>query len=212
MKPLETTSKLLERALLELNEELVEEIVSKAMERNSASKTIGSLISVTLIRIGESWERGELALSQVYMSSIICEKIIDKLLPSTSPVRKHQPKLAIGVFEDFHLMGKRIIYATLRANGIELMDLGGGLTAEKIVDIVQKENIKILLLSVLMLPSAMRMKTLIQKLEDKDVKVVVGGAPFRFDEALVEEIGAHYYGKDSAEALEIVNSLMEGEK
>jgi methanogenic corrinoid protein MtbC1 len=109
-------------------------------------------------------------------------------------------------------MGKRIIYATLRANGIELLDLGGGLTAEKIVDIVQKENIKILLLSVLMLPSAMRMKTLIQKLEDKDVKVVVGGAPFRFDEALVEEIGAHYYGKDSAEALEIVNSLMEGEK
>jgi methanogenic corrinoid protein MtbC1 len=210
MNSIEVTSKQLERALIELNEELAESIVLKTIETAQPIEMAGSLISETLTRIGDSWEQGELALSQVYMSSLICEKIVDKILPPQSPNRKNQPKTAIGVFEDFHLLGKRIVYSTLRASGIELMDLGGGLTIEKVVNIVKNEQIKILLLSVLMLPSALRIKELIRQLADVNVKVVVGGAPFRFDDQLSKEIGAHYYGKDSAEALQIVNKLMEG--
>lgn len=198
----------LERALLELDQNLAESIILDAIKTTSPIETAGNLISDTLMHIGESWEQGDLALSQVYMSSLICEKIIDNILPPKSPDRKHQPKTAIGVFEDFHLLGKRIVCSTLRASGIEIMDLGGGLSIENVVETVKKEKIKILLLSVLMLPSAIRIKDLMAQLADEDVSVVVGGAPFRFDEKLWKEIGAHHYGKDSAAALEIVINLM----
>jgi methanogenic corrinoid protein MtbC1 len=143
------------------------------------------------------------------MSGVICEKIIDKVLPPSVPYRSNQPKAAIAVFEDFHLLGKRIVYSTLRASGIELMDLGGGLSVNKLAKIVREEDIKILLVSVLMLPSALHIKDLRDQLSDLDVKIIVGGAPFRFDDKLWTEIGADYYGKDSAEALEIVHKLME---
>lgn len=146
-----------------------------------------------------------MALSQVYMSSLICEKIIDKVLPPKSPNRINQPKTAIGVFEDYHMLGKRIIYSTLRASGIELIDLGGGLTIEKTTTLVKENKIEILLLSVLMLPSALRIKDLMNAIEPTGVKVVVGGAPFRFDHNLINEVGAHYFGNDSADALSIVN-------
>lgn len=73
------------------------------------------------------------------MSGIICEEIIDKILPPSDPQRKDQPKMAIGVFEDYHLLGKRIIYSTLRASGFELIDLGGGLNVELLVSIVEKD-------------------------------------------------------------------------
>ena len=198
----------LENALLSLNEVLAEKIIMDFSSTSSPIDTAGILITEALSRICDSWESGELALSQVYMSSIICEKIIDKILPSESPVRKNQPTTAIGVFEDFHLLGKRIVYSTLRASGIELIDLGGGLTIPKIVEEVQSNKIEILLLSVLMLPSALRIEELVKQLADYPVKVVVGGAPFRFDTELSKEVGAHYYGKDSAEALSIVNQLM----
>jgi monomethylamine corrinoid protein len=143
------------------------------------------------------------------MSSIICEELIEKLLPPQSPVRKIQPKMAIGVFEDYHLLGKRIVYSTLRASGFELMDLGGGLTADQLIEIVKKEEIKILLLSSLMLPSALHIKKLKPMLKDSDVKIVVGGAPFRFDKELWIEVEADAFGNDSSEAVAIVTKMME---
>ncbi|MBU1013649.1 MAG: cobalamin-dependent protein [Bacteroidetes bacterium] len=210
MNQVKRYSVLLEQALLSLDQEAAERIILEAEIASSPIKTAGDLISATLVRIGDSWESGNLSLSQVYMSGIICEKVIDKILPPQSPIRKSQPKMAIAVVEDFHLLGKRIVYSTLRASGFELMDLGGGLSIERIVDIVRTEKIKILLLSVLMLPSALRIKKLKDQLKDKDVIIVVGGAPFRFDDELWKEVGADYYGKDSSEALGIVNKIMEG--
>lgn len=203
------STNLLERALLELDQDLAEKIVKESTKHSTPSEIAGNLISNTLVRIGDSWEKGDLSLSQVYMSSVICEKIIDKILPPKSPTRNDQPKAAIGVFEDYHLLGKRIVYSTLRASGIELIDLGGGLTTEKLNKIVEEKEIKILLLSVLMLPSALRLKGLLESLKSKNVKVIVGGAPFRFDPNLSKEIGAEYYGNDSSDAIRIVNSLMD---
>ena len=198
----------LESALLSLDEAAAENIIRNAVKEASPIKIAGDLISTTLKRIGDIWEKGDLSLSQVYMSGLICERIIDKVLPAESASRKNQPKMAIAVLEDFHMLGKRIIYSSLRASGIELVDLGGGLSIEDLVRIVEEQKIKILLISVLMLPSALHIKNLKSRLTD-DVKIVVGGAPFRFDENLWKEIGADYYGKDSAEAIEIVSKLME---
>lgn len=209
MEQLKKISIQLEQALLSLDEEAAVQIIREALNESSPGKIAGDLISATLVRIGDSWESGNLSLSQVYMSGIICEKVIDKILPPQSPIRKSQPKMAIAVLEDFHLLGKRIIFSTLRASGYELLDLGGGLSIERIVDHVKTKEIKILLLSVLMLPSALRIKELKTQLSDVDVTIVVGGAPFRFDNQLWQEVGADYYGKDSSEALEIVSKIME---
>jgi methanogenic corrinoid protein MtbC1 len=205
-----TASNQLERALLSVDQERAEQIILDAVEESSPIKIAGELISNTLKKIGDSWEQGSLSLSQVYMSGVICERVIDKILPAQSPIRKNQPLTAICVLEDFHLLGKRIIYSTLRASGIELIDLGGGLSIDKIVELVEEKQIKILLISVLMLPSALRVKELKSRLANNDVKIVVGGAPFRFDQNLWKETNADFYGRDSADALEIVTKLMEG--
>lgn len=198
----------LERALLALDNKQAESIVRDAITKGSPIAIASELVSQTLQRIGDAWEEGELALSQVYMSGIICEEIIDKILPPSSPTRKDKPKMAIAVFEDYHLLGKRIIYSSLRASGFELTDLGGGLQTDNLVEIVKREKIKILLLSVLMLPSALRIKELKQKLSNTDVRIIVGGAPFRFDTKLWKEVGADGFGNDSSEAIEIVSKLM----
>lgn len=209
MENLNLETNALERALLTLDHIEAERIVQNAILKGTPILIASELISRTLQRIGVAWEEGKLALSQVYMSSIICEEVIDKFLPPSDPLRKNQPKMAIAVFEDHHLLGKRIICSTLRASGFELLDLGGGLNSDQLFDTVIKEEIKILLLSVLMLPSAFRIKELKERLSETDVKIIVGGAPFRFDLHLWKEVGADGFGKDSSEAIEIVTKLME---
>ena len=199
-----------EKSLLSVNRDRAREIVLSALEYGNPIEVAGNLVTKVLERIGAGWEKGDYSLSQVYMSGAICESIIDEVLPPMSPNRKNQPITAIGVFEDYHLLGKRIIYSSLRSGGFELIDLGGGLSVEKILKAVDEHHIEVLLLSVLMLPSALRIKSLIARLDPNKIKVVVGGAPFRFDPHLADEIGAYAMGKDSSDAFEIMKKLAEG--
>lgn len=199
----------LESVLLMIDKDAARKLLIDASGDGNAIEIASRIITATLQKIGDHWEDGSVALSQVYMSGVICEEIIDELLPAGKAIRLNQPKMAIGVFEDYHLLGKRIVYSSLRASGFELTDLGGGLTIDSLVETVRKEQIEILLLSVLMLPSALHIKELKQRLEGMNVLLVVGGAPFRLDEELWKEVGADGFGKDSSEAIQVVTKLME---
>ena len=176
-------------------------------------QSVEGLIIPALERIGADWEQGRVALSQVYMSGRICEELIDDILPPGSPTRKSQPRMAIAVLEDYHLLGKRIVYSALRASGFEMLDYGR-VGVDELVQRVQNDGVKILLLSTLMLPSALRVRDLRAKLDmngNGHVKIVVGGAPFRFDEQLWREVGADAMGKSASEAARIITTLTGGE-
>lgn len=169
---------------------------------------IERMVIPTLERIGLGWEEGRYALSQVYMSGRICQELVDELLPPSDPCRKHQPKMAICVLEDHHLLGKRIVYATLRASGYELQDYGQ-IDVESLVKRTSEEGIEVLLISVLMLNSALRVRKVREGLDHLgcNARIIVGGAPFRIDEKLWLEVGADAMGKSASDAIEAVVSL-----
>jgi methanogenic corrinoid protein MtbC1 len=85
------------------------------------------------------------------------------------------------------------------------------LQTDQLVRLVDEHHVKILLLSVLMLPSALRIRELKAALGNRDVRIVVGGAPFRLDEQLWKEVGADAMGRDSSDAISIVTEMMGGE-
>lgn len=202
----------LEKALLSLDREGVTQLIRRAADSDSRLHSTIKLVVGALDRIGNGWEKGEYSLSQVYLSGILCEEAVDEILPPKSPQRTDLPKMAIGVFEDFHLLGKRIVYSALRAGGYELIDLGSGLKAPEVISRVLEEKIEILLLSTLMLPSALKIREVTTRLKDTPVKIIVGGAPFRFDKELWKEVGAYATGRDSSEALMIIKKLTGGEE
>lgn len=173
---------------------------------------VNGLIVPALECLGEMWEKGEASLSQVYMSSRICEELTDELLPPRSPQRIDQPKMAIAVLNDYHLLGKRIVYAMLRASGYDLLDYHRQ-TVESLAERVRLDAIQILLVSTLMLPSALDVRKLKNLLMEKGlvaVRLLAGGAPFRLDPALAGEVGADGTGVDAAEAVRLVATLIDG--
>jgi methanogenic corrinoid protein MtbC1 len=197
-------------ALLSLDRLAVKRIISESRGSESPIHNLEELIVNAFEQIGKGWEEGKVSLAQVYMSGRICEELIDTILPPGGLKRKHQPRMAIAVLDDYHLLGKRIVYSILRASGFELLDYGHGITAEELVKRVCEDRVEVLFISVLMLASALGVKDLRRMLAERDIhaKIIVGGAPFRFDSHLWKEVGADDIGLIASDAIAILDRIM----
>ncbi|MBF0211578.1 MAG: cobalamin-dependent protein [Desulfamplus sp.] len=197
-------------ALLSVNRIAARQILEDAASIDKIS-FIENVVIPALERIGKGWQDGVFALSQVYMAGRICEELIDDVLPPGDPERKDQPRMAICVLSDHHKLGKTIVYSLLRASGFDLLDYGT-MEVEELVQRIKDDKIEIILVSVLMLNSALKVKHLKAKLDalNLDVKIVVGGAPFRFDKQLCQEVGADAMCSNASEAVLVLKSVMEG--
>ncbi|MBI5179684.1 MAG: cobalamin B12-binding domain-containing protein [Nitrospinae bacterium] len=191
--------------------EIILEVINQATPE-AASVTIEELIYRSMSDIGEGWENDAVTLAQVYMSGRICETLMLDLFPEIGAESGKGPKMAITVLDDFHLLGKRIVKSILISNGFHLLDYGTT-NVEQLVERVKKDGIQILLISVLMLPSALRIKELRKALTAAGLRpyIVVGGAPFRFDRNLYLEVGADATGAHAADAVGIVKGIISTE-
>jgi methanogenic corrinoid protein MtbC1 len=77
---------------------------------------------------------------------------------------------------------------------------------DELVERVITDKLRILLISVLMMPSALKIRELRNALDARGVqlKILVGGAPFQFDSQLWREVGADAMGLSAADAVAIV--------
>jgi len=186
-----------------------ESVVNQARAEMTPIQVVDQVVVPALEQIGRAWETGDVALSQVYMSGRICEELVEQVLPPSDPDRKHQPRSAIVVLCDYHMLGKRIVYSQMRASGFELFDYGR-MDVDELVERALADEIRVLLISVLMLPSALKVKQVCARLKaaGAPIRIAVGGAPFLFDDRLWQEVGADAMGRNAAEAVTLVEGWM----
>jgi methanogenic corrinoid protein MtbC1 len=110
--------------LLSVDRLSVKNILTQSYRVHHPVQFVEELVVPALEQIGNGWEKGGYSLSQVYMAGRVCEEVVDLLMPASSEVRHTQPKMAIAVLEDYHLLGKRIVYSILRASGFDLANYG----------------------------------------------------------------------------------------
>jgi methanogenic corrinoid protein MtbC1 len=179
--------------------------VDKSLHREDA---IDILIVPALEEIGRRWEKGDLALSQVYMAGVLIEEMITTLFPEEESTRK-QSRIGIVVLEDYHMLGERIVAAHLTGAGYAPIRYGRKEVTE-VLALIKKDNIRYLLVSTLMLPSALKIKELTAAVSDDDVKIIVGGAPFRLDPELGDEVGADRVCLTASDAVTAIRELEAG--
>lgn len=196
-------------ALETLDRVSADSIFQQVLLEQSPIEAVEKVVVPALEQIGAAWNEGTVALSQVYMSGRFCEELVDRMLPPSDPDRKHQPRSAIVVLSDYHDLGKRIVYSVMRASGFELFDYGR-MDVDALVNRVIADEIRVLMISVLMLPSALKVRDVCQALKanGSSAKVIVGGAPFLFDSELWKEVGADAMGSNATQAVSIVERMM----
>lgn len=198
-------------ALLAMDRLGAQQILATLAKSERRIRAIERLIVPALEQVGARWERGDLSLAQVYMSGRICEELVDALLPLAPVQRSSQPTLGLAVLDDYHMLGKRMVAATLRAGGYTFRDYGQ-IDLASLVSSMSADQIEVLLISVLMLPSALRIRELRRQLDlaGRTPLIIVGGAPFRFDDQLWLEVGADAMGRTSADVLPLLAAYCEG--
>jgi methanogenic corrinoid protein MtbC1 len=201
----------LEAALLGMDRARAREVFLRGVESAGALPFMENQVALALDRIGDAWQAGRLSLSQVYMAGRICEELALSALPANDPSRRNDPRLALAVYEDHHLLGKRMVHAVLRNEGYAVADWGQASLAS-LLERLRREPVDILLISCLMLSSALRIGRLSEAIaaEGLPVKLVVGGAPFRLDPGLWREVGADAMGRTASETPAIVGRLAGG--
>ncbi|WP_094228104.1 cobalamin B12-binding domain-containing protein [Methanolobus psychrotolerans] len=191
--------------LLSLNRVAAKNLITSKFTGDNAFELINEIIAPALESIGDMWSLGQIALSQEYMASKICEEIVEMILPAESPYRKNMPAIGITTLGDEHMLGKRIVTSYLKANGFNVYDYGD-MGPDKIGMKVKDDGIEVLMASTLMLNLAFEVKKLrlIFDREGIKTKIIVGGAPFLFDRDLWKEVGADAMAVD---AMESVNKI-----
>lgn len=204
----------------------LKEIVIKGIKEEAYSKTKEllkvrdelSIINEELIpaldEVGEKYEKGTIFLPQLIQSAETVKKaftaIKEKLRENNSPKINKGKILMATVKGDIHDIGKNIVKVILENYGFDIIDLGKDVEAEKIVEEVKKNNIKLVGLSALMTTTVNSMKETIKILKERnmDCKVFVGGAVL--NEEYAEMINADYYAKDAKEAVDIAKEFFGG--
>lgn len=115
--------------------------------------------------------------------------------------------LICTVKDDLHDIGKNIVKAMLSANGFDVIDLGIDTPAEKIVETVKKENLKIVVLSGVLTLAVDSMKVVVEQLKAAgldDVKVLIGGAPVNEDAC--RRVGADAWARNPQDTIRTCKS------
>jgi methylmalonyl-CoA mutase cobalamin-binding domain/chain len=187
-------------SFIELSEERVLKCCKEALEKGIDAERILNILTRTLEEIGRRYERGEYFLAELIASGEIMKKATEILRPSLAKEISSMKKvrMVIGTVEgDIHDIGKNLVITIVSSLGIDIIDLGVDVPAEKFVEAVDKFKPKIVGMSALLTTTMNQMKNIIEALKkaglrDK-VKVIVGGRPVTEESA--KEIGANAYGE-----------------
>jgi trimethylamine corrinoid protein len=200
----------LKSALLSVNFDQIISIFSQLGQKYSEYLIVDLIISPTLNIIGNLWQTGKISLAEMYMSAKICDSFLIENF-NVQSINKNQfstKKMAIVCLEDYHGLGKKIIYMMLRNNGYILSDYGIGIKVDELVKKVIQDKIEIILISTLMYHSALKIKEFKEKIFKSgytNLKIIVGGAPFNFHHKLYKFVGADAYGYSIDEIIQIIN-------
>lgn len=210
LKDLNAGQHALAEALLAMDRVRVQSLIDAELQGGIEFVTLTDQMLVPVLEaIGNGWEAGELALSQMYMAGRLVEGCLAQNFVALSS-KVCSARIAITVLEDYHMLGKNMVASLLRAAGHSIQDWGRT-SVEEAVERVRAEGTELLLISVLMVRAALQVKRLRAALDAAGLstRIYVGGAPFRFDTGLCAEVGADDFGTNAADALRLVAAFRE---
>jgi methanogenic corrinoid protein MtbC1 len=151
-------------------------------------------------------------LAQHFMTSQIAAEVTEKMLTLFQTTPEVFGRVVIGSASgDLHTLGKRIVIGCLKAQMIDVTDLGVNVSAEKFVDEAVAHQAQVIGVSAMMVHTArgeggaskVRQILKARGLEAK-IKLVVGGAPFRFDPDLVKLVQADGWAENGVSAVKVI--------
>jgi 5-methyltetrahydrofolate--homocysteine methyltransferase len=199
----------LSKAIAELDEEKVMELVSSRLKSGATPLDIVGKLQDGLVEVGRLFESGEYFLSELIMAGEIMKEAMVELEPYLAGQEsEYRGTIVIGtVKDDIHDLGKDIVVMLLKGAGYKVIDLGVDVPPEKFVETARESKASLVALSVLLTACVDSMKKTVTALRESglDVKILIGGAIV--DEKVKAFCGADYGTTVASDAVKIAEEV-----
>ena len=187
-------------------------IVEECMESISPLDIIENGVIPVLDEIGELYGSGKVFLPELIRSSevakIACELLQKEINLTNDDCATNKTKIILATVEgDIHDIGKNIVKVILENYNFEVIDLGKDVSADTIVEAINRRNVCIVGLSALLTTSIKSMEDTISKIRKEciDVRVIIGGAVLT--QEISARIGADFFAKDAVDTVKYAKSI-----
>ncbi|AEV67480.1 cobalamin B12-binding domain-containing protein [Acetivibrio clariflavus] len=184
---------------------VVKELVNQAIAEGYSAEAIlkdGLLLGMGII--GEKFKKDEVYVPDVLIAARAMNagtEILKPLLASSGV--KAAGKVVLGtVAGDLHDIGKNLVRMMMEGKGLEVIDLGVDVPAQKFIDVAVQENAQIIACSALLTTTMGEIENVVKAAVDSGVRdkvtIMIGGAPVT--QSFCEKVGADIYTPDAASA------------
>ena len=186
---------------------VVKELVNQAIaEGNSAEAILKEGLLKGMGIIGEKFKKDEVYVPDVLIAARAMNagtEILKPLLASSGV--KSAGKVILGtVAGDLHDIGKNLVKMMMEGKGLEVIDAGVDVPAEKFIELAIQENAQIIACSALLTTTMGEIENVVKAATDAGIRdkvtIMIGGAPVT--QSFCEKITADLYTSDAASAAE----------
>lgn len=160
------------------------------------------------------------SLAQYLMAAQIGAEVTEEMVARFSAPPQIVGCVVLGTAAgDFHGLGKRIVRGCVRAMMIEVVDLGLNVSAERFVEEALQHEAQVIGIAAMMVHTArgedgcLKVRKILQEQNlEKKIRIIVGGAPYRYDHELYKIVKADAWAENGIVAGQIITGLIKGVK
>jgi len=191
-------------------------LTQQAIDRGDAPTAIlnqGLVAGMAIV--GERFRKNEIFVPEVLIAARAMKAAMVLLRPLLTLTGAKPLGLAVmgTVRGDLHDIGKNIVGMMWEGAGMQIIELGVDVSAEKFVKAVREHKPQVVGLSAMLTTTMLNMKVTIDALKAAglrdSIKVLVGGAPV--SKKFAAEIGADGWGENASHAVELVKQMLKAE-
>lgn len=205
-------------AIFDTDREQALQIIHEAIDNGVSPEDIIFKVVIPAIEqmVKSISENFDANLAQHFMTSQIAAEVTEEMIAKFKKAPTVVGHIVIGSAEgDLHSLGKRIVIGCLKALMIGVTDLDVNVPPERFVDEAVAHNANVIGISAMMVHTARGENGCIkvrQILKDRGlegkIKIIVGGAPYRYDPELYKVVQADACANDGITAGRIIAELI----
>jgi len=183
----------------------VKALVQQAIDQKIDAKTIleeGLMSGMNII--GEKFKNNQVYVPEVLIAARAMNAGISLLRPLlVSAGVKAKGKVVLGTVKgDLHDIGKNLVRMMMEGKGLEVIDMGVDVPADKFIKTAKEQKANIIACSALLTTTMTEMKNVVEKAKEEGIRdqvtIMIGGAPVT--DNYCKTIGADIYTSDAASA------------
>lgn len=200
--------------LLSGNRKEASALIEKLVDEGTSIKDIYEhIFQKTQYEVGVRWQTNQITVAHEHYCTAATQLIMSQLYPKIFAMEKSDKRLvACSVRGELHEIGIRMVSDFFEMEGWDTHYLGANMPDHHLISSIKHNKADVLAISVILPLNINKAKNLIDKIradkEMNNVKILVGGYPFRIVPDLWQRIGADASARSAKEAIELANKLI----